>query len=160
MAQGPYLIFDESSLERLNFDEAVMLDNFYSTVITPIFFVDCLADLEKGVRSNSTPQQLVGSLADRTPEYECSVTVHHLDLLRSELTSQFNLIRVRGGPFVAGGKSVQLGDRKGMIFQQTKEQEAMQRWTAREFLAAERGIAKWWRRSLTSIDSDAVVKAR
>jgi hypothetical protein len=35
----------------------------------------------------------------------------------------------------------------------------MQRWTAREFLDAERLIAKWWRKSLTSIDFDAMVKA-
>lgn len=28
MAQGPSLIFDKSSLESLNLDEAVMMDNF------------------------------------------------------------------------------------------------------------------------------------
>ncbi len=30
MAQGPFLIFDKSSIESLNLDEAIMLDNFYS----------------------------------------------------------------------------------------------------------------------------------
>ena len=34
----------------------------------------------------------------------------------------------------------------------------MHRWTAREFLDAERLIAKWWRRSLTAIDFNAMVK--
>jgi hypothetical protein len=29
MPQGPILIFDKSSLESLNLDEAVLLDNFY-----------------------------------------------------------------------------------------------------------------------------------
>ena len=72
MAQGPSLIFDKSSLESLNLDEAVLLDNFYSSVITPIFFVECLADLEKNMRSKSTPEQLVGSLADRTPNAAAS----------------------------------------------------------------------------------------
>jgi hypothetical protein len=159
MPQRPYLIFDKSSLESLNIDESMLLDTFYSCVITPIFFVECLADLEKQMSSKSTPEQLVGSLADRTPEYESCVTLHHLDLLRWELTGKFSLLRLKGGPFVAGAKSVQLGDQKGVIFQQTKEQEAMQRWTAREFLDAERLIAKWWRKSLTSIDFDAMVKA-
>src|ERR1700719_3186066 len=102
--QRPYLIFDKSSLESLNIDEAVLLDTFFSCVITPIFFVECLADLEKEIRSKSTP--------------------------------------------------VQLGDQRGVIFQQTKERKAMQRWTAREFLEAERQIAKAWRKSLTSIDFD------
>jgi hypothetical protein len=156
--QRPYLIFDKSSLESLNIDEAVLLDTFFSCVITPIFFVECLADLEKEIRSKSTPEQLVGSLADRTPEYESCVTLHHLDVLRWELTGKCSLLRLKGGPFVAGAKSVQLGDQRGVIFQQTKEMEAMQRWTARDFLAAERQIAKAWRKSLTSIDFDGMVK--
>jgi len=36
------------------------------STITPLFFVECLADLEKKIFSSSTPEQLVGSLADRT----------------------------------------------------------------------------------------------
>lgn len=159
MPQKPYLIFDKSSLESLNIDEAVLLDTFFSCVITPIFFVECLADLEKEIRSRSTPEQLVGSLADRTPEYESCVTLHHLDVLRWELTGNFSLLRLKGGPYVADAESLQLGDQKGVIFKPTKEMEAMQRWTAREFLEAERQIAKWWRRSLTSIDFPAMVKA-
>jgi len=156
---GPYLIFDKSSLESLNFDEAVMLDNFFSSVITPIFFVECLADLEKEIiRSKSTPEQLVGSLADRTPE-DGTVTIHHLDVLRFELAGKISMVRLKGGPFPAGAQQVQLGDRKGMMFLPSKEQEAMQRWTARHFLEAERSIARSWRRALNSIDFDAMVKA-
>lgn len=156
--RGPYLIFDKSSLESLNFDEAVMLDNFYSSVITPVFFVECLADLEKQMRSNSTPEQLVGSLADRTPE-DGTLTIHHLDVLRFELAGEFGMVQLRGGPFVTGGRSVQLGESKGMLFLPTKEQEAMQRWMAREFLDAERTYAKLWRRSLMGIDLDAMSKS-
>src|SRR4051812_28358974 len=99
MAHGPSLIFDKSSLESLNLDEAVLLDNFYSSVITPLFFVECLADLEKAIRSRSTPEQLVGSLADRTPEY-CRMTAHHLDVLRAELSRQFDLSKTLGRPYV------------------------------------------------------------
>lgn len=47
MSQGPSLIFDKSSLESLNLDEPAMMDNFYMSTITPLFFVECLADLEK-----------------------------------------------------------------------------------------------------------------
>jgi hypothetical protein len=159
MAQGPSLIFDKSSLESLNLDEAVLLDNFYSSVITPIFFVECLADLEKSIKSKSTPEQLVGSLADRTPECQCAVTVRHLDVLRAELAGRFDLRKTLGRPYLAGGKPVQLGDQKGIIFQESKEEEAMRRWSSREFLEAERQVAKWWRRSLTAIDFDAMVKA-
>jgi hypothetical protein len=37
MPQGPIIIFDKSSLESLNLDEAVLLDNFYMSNITPLF---------------------------------------------------------------------------------------------------------------------------
>src|SRR5271166_104277 len=58
MSQGPSLIFDKSALESLNLDEAVFLDNFYRSNITPLFFIECLADLEKAIRSRSTPELL------------------------------------------------------------------------------------------------------
>jgi len=44
---GPTLIFDKSSLESLNPDEAMWLDTFFLSNITPLFFVETLADLEK-----------------------------------------------------------------------------------------------------------------
>jgi len=105
MMHGPSLIFDKSSVESLNLDEAVLLDNFYSSVITPIFFVGCLVDLEKNIRSKSTPEQLARSLAERTPECGCSVTVHCL--LRAELCGRFNLSWTLGRPYlyVAGGRT-------------------------------------------------------
>jgi hypothetical protein len=158
MAHGPFLIFDKSSLESLNLDEAVFLDNFYMSNITPLFFVECLADLEKAIRSNSTPEQLVGSLADRTPESQSYSNVHHMNLLKGELSRQFDLTSVRERVALAGGKRVQLGDKKGMIFERSKEQEAFSRWVKREFLDIERTIAKEWRKSLTAIDLDAMVK--
>jgi len=59
---------------------------------------------------------------------------------------------------LAGGKHVQLGDKKGVVFERSPEAEAVSRWGKREFLGLERNIAKQWRRALTSIDLDAMVK--
>ena len=133
MPQGPFLIFDKSSLESLNLDEAVMLDNFYMSNITPLFF-ECLADLEKAIRSNSTPEQLVGSLATRTPESQSYPNVHHATILRGELAGKFDLKTVRGRVMLAGGRHVQLGDKKGVVFEHSEEAEAISRWGKREFL--------------------------
>jgi hypothetical protein len=58
MPLGPILIFDKSFLQSLNVDEAVWLDNFFLTVITPLFFVETLADLEKEVHRGRTPEQV------------------------------------------------------------------------------------------------------
>src|SRR5258708_16387167 len=93
MPQGPFLIFDKSSLESLNLDEAVLLDNFYVSNITPLFFVECLADLEKAIKSKSTPEQLVGSLARRTPESQVYSNVHHTTILKGEFSRLLDLDR-------------------------------------------------------------------
>lgn len=47
MGVGPILIFDKSTLQSLNVDESVWLDAFYLPNITPLFFIETLADLEK-----------------------------------------------------------------------------------------------------------------
>jgi hypothetical protein len=49
-------------------------------------------------------------------------------------------------PFRFAGKTVQLGDSKGMILQPSEEEQAVQRWARHEFLDLERQIAKGWRR--------------
>ncbi|MFI5094910.1 MAG: hypothetical protein ACHQIK_15820 [Candidatus Acidiferrales bacterium] len=158
MSNGPVIIFDKSSLESLNLDESVLLDNFYRSNITPLFFVECLADLEKTLRSNSTPEQLVGSLADRTPEKEACSNIHHMKALRGELGRRLDLSDQRGRPMIEGGRAVQLGNLKGLIFQHSEEEEALERWRRREFIEVERQIARKWRKTLSQIDFGIMVK--
>lgn len=67
MSRGPILIFDKSTLESLNLDEAVLLDSFFVTNITPLLFIETLADLEKEIQAGRTPEQVVGNLARKTP---------------------------------------------------------------------------------------------
>jgi hypothetical protein len=153
MSQGPSLLFDKSTLESLSLNEAVLLDNFYRSTLTPLFFVECLADLERRmVRMRGTPEQLVGSLAERTPEMQSVMNVHHMQILKAELSGQFNLDTVLLRPFVASGKMVELGDSKGMLFQPSEEEDAFQRWTNYDFLGLERQIAKRWRKMIEQID--------
>ena len=64
---GPVTLFDKSALQLLNPDQAVWFDQFYSAVITPLFFVETLADLEKETRSGRSPEDVVGKLAANTP---------------------------------------------------------------------------------------------
>ena len=56
------------------------------------------------------------------------------------------------------GERVQLGDERGIVFRRSQEYEALQRWTERQFLEVERNIAKQWRRSLTRINFEQMVK--
>jgi len=81
---GPIILFDKSVLQSLTIDESVWFDTFYLPSITPIFFVEVLADLEKEVQKGSTPEQVVGNLADKSPTGG-GVNVHHHRLSVAEL---------------------------------------------------------------------------
>ena len=85
---GPNLIFDKSFLQSLNLDEANWLDMFFTTNITPLFFIETLADLEKEVHKGRTPEQVVGNLATKTPDWYAHPNVHHGTLLVGELTGK------------------------------------------------------------------------
>jgi hypothetical protein len=157
MSQGPSLLFDKSTLESLSVNEAVLLDNFYRSTITPLFFVECLADLEREMhRMKGTPEQLVGSLAERTPDCQSSANLHHMEILKGELAGRFNLDTVLLRPFLPPGKVVELGGTKGMLIQASEEEEAVQRWARYDFLGLERQIAKRWRRMIEQIDLQAI----
>jgi hypothetical protein len=63
-----------------------------------------------------------------------------------------NHIEMRGVVVLAGGETVTTGDGSGIVFKQSPEHEALQRWQRREFLAVERELARGWRRALASLD--------
>ena len=148
---GPSLIFDKSAFQSLNPDEALWLDNFYLTNITPLFFVETLADLEKEIKIGKTPEQIVGNLAYKTPEMGC-INTHHAHLLYGELTNQGS-VEMAGRPIVSGGQAMKLGDETGVMFREAPEVEAFKRWRKHQFLEVERTIAKKWRSGLENIPS-------
>lgn len=153
MAQGPILIFDKSTLESLNPDETVWLDNFFMTNITPLFFVETLADLEKQMRSGRTPEEVVGNLAYKTPDMQSSANVHHLRLLEAELYGA-ERIAMEGWSIISGGTPVTLGGKTGIVFKKAPKEEALHRWQRHQFLDLERLIAKNWRRALSNVNYD------
>jgi hypothetical protein len=48
-------------------DESVRLEAFFSVNVVPLFYVETLAALEKNVAEGSSPDDLVGMLAAKTP---------------------------------------------------------------------------------------------
>ena len=152
MSSGPTLIFDKSALQSLNPDEAVWLDAFFITNITPLFYVETLADLEKkAARSGRTAEEIVGSLAYKTPDAGSYPNVHHATLIGAELTGAGS-ITMDGRPLLCGGTEMELDGETGLLLRQTPEQEAFHRWQRHEFLDLERQLAKTWRRGLSNID--------
>ena len=156
MSAGPILIFDKSLLEALSPDEAVWLGQFYRVNMTPLFFVETLADLEKEVDRGRTPEQVVGRLAEKTSVMGADPNVHHSRLCAADLMGH----RVEMRNFVVRdrGRSVQKGDQKGVIFDESEESKALARWRAGRFLDVERQHAKAWRAALANLDLDATAE--
>jgi len=147
---GPSLIFDKSTLQSLSPDESVWLENFYSNNITPLFFIETLADLEKEIKKGKTPEEIVGNIAYKTPDMAITNTYHE-NLIQAELLNK-SKIEMLGRPLVSEGKTVILKNETGIIFSESKETEAFKRWQKHEFLEIERLIAKKWRKSLNYIN--------
>ena len=64
---GPITIFDKSALQALSIDETVWLEAYFLSNVTPLFPVETLADLEKAVAEGRTSEEVVASLAAKTP---------------------------------------------------------------------------------------------
>jgi hypothetical protein len=147
---GPITMFDKSALEALNPDEALWFDNFYRTTITPLFFVETLADLEKEVAAGRTPEQVVGAIASKAPVQNGLPNVHHRALAIADLLG--HRVRMDFFPVISGGKRVATKDQHGIVFDDMPEFEAFQRWQDGEFLEIERRSAVHWRQALSGLD--------
>ncbi|HKR81450.1 MAG TPA: hypothetical protein VJR27_00420 [Candidatus Saccharimonadales bacterium] len=156
---GPVTIFDKSALQSFSMDESVWFDAFTMGNITPLFYVETLADLEKSVKNGKTPEEFVGMLAHKTP-FHAVPNVHHERIIEAELMvgpSETGMDGT-GRPVLAGGKPKKNADGTYSIhFDEFPEAAALSRWHNGEFDDIERNAAKQWRSSLQSQDNDSQI---
>ena len=150
---GPTALFDKSFLQSLSLDESVWFDNYFISVITPLFFVETLADLEKSVRSGRTPEDEVGIIADKMPEFGGATNAVHSQLCCANLIG--DKIAMDGRIILSGGKSAILDGQKDISFDFQPEDEAMNRWRNRKFIEVEREYASVWRNEINQISFEA-----
>jgi hypothetical protein len=152
---GPTAIFDKSALQALSMDESVWFDAFFSVNVTPIFFVETLADLEKEVAAGRSAEDLVGMLAEKTPS-SAYPNVHHRTLLAAELDG--HEIAMDGKPLISAGETRRTEDGKiGIHIDELPEQAGLLRWQEHDFLEIERELARDWRANLSGHDPDRLV---
>jgi hypothetical protein len=148
---GPITIFDKSALQALSMDESVWFDAFFLTNVTPLFYVETLADLEKAVATGRTPESVVGTLAAKTPN-GATPNVHHRSLIGAELQGvpvPMTLGQIPVGP----GKRMRSPDGTiGVHIDEFPEEAALHRWKNHEFLEIERSLARLWRAELAVHD--------
>src|ERR1019366_10617343 len=82
---GPITLFDKSFLQTLSTDESVWFDNFFYTVIAPLFYIETLADLEKPPREGKTAEEEVGIIAAKTPQMSGAPCYFHHEICIQDL---------------------------------------------------------------------------
>jgi hypothetical protein len=79
-AIGPIALFDKSFIQSLSVDESLWFDQFFHSVVCPIFFVETLADLAKMPRDGRTAEGEVRIIAAKFPEMHGSPCVEFSEL--------------------------------------------------------------------------------
>lgn len=152
------LIFDKSFLQSLSVDESVILDQMFSCVVTPLFFVETMADLTKETARSRTAEQVVGGLAERTPVAHSYINTYHQQVILDDLLGR-RREEFDHRPAVAGGIPVRVEGKAGVVYRKSPERDAFDRWQEGHFLDVERDFAQRWRADLASIDLPAIAKA-
>lgn len=152
---GPITLFDKSFLQSLSLDEAVWFDAFFMPVICPIFYVETLADLAK-TPTNRTAESEVRIIAQKTPELSGGPCMFHQEL------AAYNLL---GGDLPMDGRIprpqgryVKGGGRTGVVYDESPEMKAYNRWTTERFFDVERESAADWRRMVEEADLNEIAK--
>jgi hypothetical protein len=153
---GPNTLFDKSFLQCLTVDEAVWFDHFFTPVVSPLFYAEVLADLEKNDSRGRTPEAVVASIAQKFPEKNGIANPHHVEIALQNLLGQE--VPMDGQALLSGPRRVvKDGDHgQGVLYDESKEAGAFRRWKQGRFRDVERLYAKDWRESLQSADLRAV----
>jgi hypothetical protein len=124
--------------------------DFFLTNVSPIFYIETLADLNKPAREGHTPEQEVSTIADKFPGMHGNPCSHHTDLCISNLLG--HSVPMTGQIPLSQGRLVKNAGRSGAVFQQSHESEAFSRWQKNEFKEIERLYARSWRSALHNLD--------
>jgi len=149
-------LFDKSFLQSVSVDESVWFDHFFLPVVCPIFYLETLADLAKDHGADRSPEKGVSIIAQKFPEKSGSPCTSHWELAIQSLLG--NEIPMDGRIPRPGGRYVQGGNRKGVLFDRAEEDEAFARWQQGEFQDVERMYAAQWRDDLRAIDLREIPK--
>lgn len=146
---GPSALFDKSFLQSLSVDESVWFDHFFSANISPLFYIETLADLDKEMSQGKTAEQAVGNIAEKAPQMSGAPNISHLELLLASLMGY--PVSMTNRPVVGGGRQVESAGKKGVNFDVSPEAKAFNRWQDGEYQKLEREFAKSWRAQIKAM---------
>lgn len=151
---GPIIILDKSTLQSLSFDEIIILHKYYFLNITPVLTIEILGDLRKPSKDTISKNKVI-ELANKLLPYDSAINVYYMKLLIGSLLGYD--IKMDRRPEIGGGNPVQTKDgKRGIIIDETPEEDALWRWRKGEFTEAEKILAKRWRETTRGIDLETL----
>ena len=151
---GPITLFDKSFLQALSTDESLWFDNFFYPVISPLFYIETLADLWKKPREGKTAEDEVGIIAAKTPQMHGGPCFFHQELCIQSLLG--NPPPMDGRIPMANMRRVVRDGKEGAIADVSPEAKAFNRWQRGGFQEVERRYAREWRRQVENTDLSAM----
>jgi SEC-C motif len=149
---GPTIILDKSSLQSLSQDEIHFLHKYYLVNIPPILVMEILADLKKESSDHRSSQQIVAQLSKKLLNNDSALNVYYGDLIINELLG--HPINLSGRTMISQGDFCKEGDKKGMTFEVSPEEKAINNWKKEKFSDAENDLAMRWRLYSESLSPD------
>lgn len=154
---GPITLFDKSFIQSLSTDESVWFDNFFYPVISPLFYIETLADLWKKPRSGKTAEEEVAIIAVKTPQMSGGPCYFHHALCMQDLMG--NHVPMNGQIPIAGMRQIERNGKIGAIAEVSPEAKAFLRWQEGRFNEVERYHARDWRRQVEETDLSIIEKS-
>jgi hypothetical protein len=151
---GPITVFDKSFLQSLNLDESVWFDHFFYPIITPLFYIECLADLESRPRNGLSPEDHLSSLAAKTPQMAGTPCHFHQALCLNNLLGR--PVSLKPHIPVANAIHVIKNGEIGTVLKEADESKAFRRWNKKEYTALERIYAREWRAQIARINLNEI----
>jgi len=154
---GPTIIFDKSFLQSISVNESVFLQQFFITNMTPLFYVETLADLDLVKHKSGKPiTKVISELAIKVPSMSIAPSIHHSRLVVGNL---YGIDVEMDGRIIREG-GVEKIDHEGKVgihFSESKEEMALRRWYKQEYFEIERLFSRIWRDALSNFTFDNVL---
>ena len=161
---GPILIFDKSVLEGISKPDALLLQRYFYTNITPVLFLEVLADLKEPPRKETqTPSDRVAILADKLPVSSSIINAHHDGLLKGELflgCVRGEHVKMESVPIASSIPRIveNNGQQMGLFYEESDEEKALAAWRGKQFSRLDDLLAQQWKDTQKSLDLAALSK--
>jgi hypothetical protein len=154
---GPTIILDKSTLQSLSHEEIVCLGNYYLVNVAPVLISEILGDLKKDVEDeNSISKDKVITLTNKIHSRDLVINEYYLPILIGSLLGE--KVKMDGRPTLGGARPVKTKEGKiGLVFEETPENKAMNRWRDGRFSEEEKVLSQRWRDSTRNVDLEKYV---